>query len=34
MDAVDRGIKLVVVDPRRTQLAARADVHLQLKPGH
>jgi len=33
MDALDRGIKLVVVDPRRTQLAARADVHLQLRPG-
>jgi anaerobic selenocysteine-containing dehydrogenase len=33
MKALDRGIKLVVVDPRRTQLAARADVHLQLRPG-
>ncbi len=33
MDALDRGIKLVVVDPRRTQLAAKADVHLQLRPG-
>ncbi len=33
MDALDRGVKLVVVDPRRTQLAARADVHLQLRPG-
>ncbi len=33
IDALDRGIKLVVVDPRRTQLAARADVHLQLRPG-
>ena len=33
MDALDRGIKLVVVDPRRTQLAARADLHLQLRPG-
>ena len=33
MDALDRGVKLIVVDPRRTQLAARADVHLQLRPG-
>jgi anaerobic selenocysteine-containing dehydrogenase len=33
MDAIDRGVKLVVVDPRRTQLASRADVHLQLRPG-
>lgn len=33
MDALDRGSRLVVVDPRRTQLAARADVHLQLRPG-
>ena len=33
MDALDRGVKLVVVDPRRTQLAARADMHLQPLPG-
>ena len=33
MNALDRGIKLVVVDPRRTQLAAKADLHLQLRPG-
>ncbi len=28
-----RGAALVVVDPRRTELARMADVHLQLRPG-
>ena len=28
-----RGARLVVVDPRRSELAALADVHLQLRPG-
>jgi anaerobic selenocysteine-containing dehydrogenase len=27
------GMKLVVVDPRRTELAAFADIHLQIRPG-
>ncbi len=27
------GMKLVVVDPRRTELAAQADIHLQVRPG-
>lgn len=31
--AVQRGTKLIVVDPRNIDLAASADVHLQLKPG-
>lgn len=31
--AVLAGAKLVVVDPRRTELAQLADVHLQLRPG-
>ena len=31
--AVKRGAKLVVVDPRRTKLAMRADLHLALQPG-
>ena len=31
--AVDRGAKLVVVDPRKTKLAERADLWLRLKPG-
>jgi anaerobic selenocysteine-containing dehydrogenase len=29
----ERGAKLVVVDPYRTQSAAQADMHLALKPG-
>jgi formate dehydrogenase alpha subunit len=31
--AIDRGAKLVVVDPRRTKLADRADLWLRIKPG-
>lgn len=31
--AVDRGAKLIVVDPRRTRLAERADHWLRIKPG-
>jgi formate dehydrogenase major subunit len=32
-EAVLRGAKLIVIDPRRIELAAMADVYLQLKPG-
>lgn len=32
-DAVDQGAKLVVIDPRRSRLAERADLHLQIEPG-
>jgi len=32
-EAVLRGAKLVVIDPRRIELAAMADVFLQLRPG-
>ncbi|MCL0053258.1 molybdopterin-dependent oxidoreductase, partial [Dehalococcoidales bacterium] len=31
--AVKRGVKLLVIDPRWTELAAMADVHLNLWPG-
>ncbi|MDO7835608.1 molybdopterin-dependent oxidoreductase [Sphingobium sp. HBC34] len=29
----ERGMKLIVVDPRRTQTAEMADLHLALRPG-
>jgi anaerobic selenocysteine-containing dehydrogenase len=32
-DAVKRGMKLIVIDPRRSQTAARAAVHIQPRPG-
>jgi formate dehydrogenase major subunit len=31
--AVLKGAKLIVIDPRRIELAEYADVHLQLRPG-
>ena len=31
--AVREGAKLIVVDPRKIDLAKKADIHLQLKPG-
>jgi anaerobic selenocysteine-containing dehydrogenase len=32
-EAQSRGAKLIVIDPRNTQLARAADVHLPVKPG-
>ncbi len=31
--AVDRGAKLLVIDPRRTKIARHAHIHLQIRPG-
>lgn len=33
LEALEKGARLVVIDPRRTQLAKKADIHLQLRPG-
>lgn len=33
LQARQRGLKLIVVDPRRTKIASMADIHLQLRPG-
>jgi anaerobic selenocysteine-containing dehydrogenase len=33
LEARKRGLKLIVVDPRRTTIASMADIHLQLRPG-
>lgn len=32
-NALKRGMKLVVIDPRKCDVAKKADVHLQVKPG-
>ena len=32
-DAIKRGMKLIVIDPRRNESANRAHVHLQSQPG-
>ena len=32
-DALKQGMKLIVIDPRRTECADKAHIHLQCKPG-
>ena len=32
-DALDRGLKLIVVDPRQSEVARLAELHLQVNPG-
>ena len=33
LEAKEKGVKLIVVDPRVTTIASKADIHLQLRPG-
>lgn len=32
-EALKRGMKMIVIDPRRTECAEKAHIHLQCKPG-
>lgn len=33
LDAKEKGLKIIVIDPRYSPMAAQADIHLQLRPG-
>jgi len=33
LDAKEKGLALIVVDPRKSPMASCADIHLQLRPG-
>jgi len=32
-EALERGSKLIVIDPRKTELAAKADYRVRIRPG-
>ena len=33
LNAIDRGLKVICIDPKYSPMAARSNLHLQLKPG-
>jgi anaerobic selenocysteine-containing dehydrogenase len=33
LDSKEKGAKLIVIDPRFTEIASKADIHVQLRPG-
>ena len=33
LEALEKGTKLIIVDPRKTELSKKAHIHLRIKPG-